>query len=72
MESTDRDGDKCYYRSEITRVKGKPWSAEAKLTILKGSGKYEGMKGGATWRGYSVAPKQMYLDQDWEVELPGR
>lgn len=71
MEAIDRDGDKCYYQSDIEREKGKSYT-EGKLTIPKGTGKYEGVKGGATWRGYYVVPQQAYLDQDWEVELPGR
>jgi hypothetical protein len=67
MEATDRDGDKCYYQTEMKREKGKPYS-EGKCTILKGTGKYEGIKGGANWKGYGVAPKQSYLDQEWDVE----
>ena len=72
VELTDRDGDKCYFRSDYKRAKGKPWQTEGKLTTPKGTGKYEGIKGGATWRSYPVAPKQSYMDHEWEVELPGR
>jgi len=70
VEATDRDGDKCYFRSDYNRAKGKPWQTEGKLTTLKGTGKYEGIKARATWKSYVVAPKQFYLDHEWEVELP--
>ena len=72
VEASDRDGDKCYFRSDFKRAKGRPWQYEGIWTTLKGTGKYEGIKGGATWRHYVVAPKQFYLDHEWEVELPGR
>lgn len=39
------------------------------FTMPKGTGKYEGIKGGATWRSYSVAPKQSYMGHEWNVEL---
>jgi len=70
VEASDRDGEKCYFRSDYKRAKEKPWQTEGKLTALRGTGKYEGIKGGATWKSYVVAPKQFYLDHDWEVELP--
>ncbi len=72
MESTDRDGDKIYYRGEGRRMKGKYWAStwEGRLTILRGTGKYEGIKGKGTASSYPIAPKQAYSDWEIEVELP--
>jgi len=71
-EMTDRDGDKIYWRDEAKRLKGKIWASywEAEITILKGTGKYEGIKGKGTASAYPIAPKQFYADAEWEVELP--
>ena len=72
QESTDRDGDKIYYRGEGTRLKGKFWTSvwEGKTTILRGTGKYEGIKGEERWSSYLIAPMQHYSDWEIEVELP--
>jgi hypothetical protein len=71
-EGTDRDGDKIYYRSEIRRLKGKfregAW--EVKSIILRGTGKYEGIKGEGTSSAYEIAPMQLYEDWEMEVEFP--
>jgi hypothetical protein len=71
-ESTDRDGDKIYFRGEGRRIKGKFWAAvwEGRFTILRGTGKYEGIKGKGTASSYPIAPKQAYTDWEIEVELP--
>jgi hypothetical protein len=72
QESTDRDGNKIYYRVEGSRLKGKFWASrwEGKSTILRGTGKYEGIKGEGTWSSYIIAPMQSYGDWEMEVELP--
>jgi hypothetical protein len=72
QESTDRDGDKIYYRFEARRIKGKYWGSqwEGKFTILRGTGKYEGIKGEGTSSTYVIAPMQQYSDWEMEVELP--
>jgi hypothetical protein len=72
QESTDRDGDKIYYRVEGSRLKGKFWASrwEGKMTILRGTGKHEGIKGEGTWSSYIIAPMQRYTDWEIEVELP--
>jgi hypothetical protein len=71
-ESTDRDGDKIYYRWEGTRIKGKLWGSqwEGKYTILRGTGKYEGIQGKGTWTYHNPAPMQTVTDWEMEVELP--
>ncbi len=72
VEWTDRDGDKIYYRIEGRRIKGKYWAStwEGKYIILRGTGKYEGIKGEGTESLYAIAPKQMYEDWEIDVELP--
>ena len=72
QESTDRDGNKIYYRFEGRRLKGKLWGSvwEGKSTILRGTGKYEGIKGEGTFSMYTTAPMQSYTDWEIEVELP--
>ena len=72
QESTDRDGDKVYFRQEGRRVKGKLWGSqyEGKWTILRGTGKYEGIKGKGTYSLYNIAPMQAYTDWEMDVELP--
>ena len=61
-----------YYRWEARRTKGKLWAStwEGKITILRGTGKYEGIKGEGTASFYVIAPKQVYEDWEIEVELP--
>ena len=72
QESTDRDGNKIYYRTEGRRIKGKFWASvwEGKSTILRGTGKYEGIRGEGTFSSYPIAPMQHYVDWEMEVELP--
>jgi hypothetical protein len=72
QESTDRDGNKIYWRFEGKRLKGKFWGSrwEGKDTDLRGTGKYEGIKGEGTWSSYVIAPMQWYTDWEMEVELP--
>ncbi|MFH0871303.1 MAG: hypothetical protein V1878_02250 [bacterium] len=73
-EVTDRDGDKLYYRSEGKRMKGKLWASywEGEYTIVRGTGKWEGIKGRGNWSMYPTAPMQSYTDWEMEVELPKR
>ncbi len=72
QESTDRDGNKIYYRFEGRRLKGKLWASvwEGKMTILRGTGKYEGIKGEGPFSMYPTAPMQSYTDWELDVELP--
>jgi hypothetical protein len=68
LELTDRDGDK-YYMTWKNEAKI-PTIWEGKFTIVKGTGKYEGMHGKGTFVSYAVAPGQYYVDWEEEVELP--
>ena len=64
----DKDGDKMI-RTWEGKVVGKGhWKGT--YTYVKGTGKFEGIKGGGTWDSYSVAPKQSYLDVEGEWEIP--
>jgi len=67
IECTDRDGDKIYWTWEGKAVKG-TWSGPA--TILRGTGKFEGVKGKITWVSFNVAPNQFYVDWEGELERP--
>ena len=67
-EMTDKDGDKIYKTWEGKAVAENRWEGE--YTILKGTGKFEGIKGKGTFTAYVVAPNQFYTDEEWEVELP--
>jgi len=71
-EVTDRDGAKYYYRSEGKRLRGELWASywEGETIIVKGTGRYEGIKGKATWSLYPISPMQAYTVEEWEVELP--
>ena len=64
---TDRDGDKMYWAYEGKGENG-PWSGPA--TAVRGTGKFEGLKGKATWFEVDVAPNQFYVDWEGEMELP--
>jgi len=71
-EATDRDGNKIYSKFEGRREKGAFWQSQWKgeTTILRGTGKYEGIRGKGTYTGYPIAPMQSYSDWEMEVELP--
>jgi hypothetical protein len=67
IEWTDRDGDKIYWA--WTGQGGKDaWFGPA--TLERGTGKFERLKGKATWTYYDVAPNQSYADWNVELELP--
>ena len=62
---TDGGGDQIYWAYEAKGEKG-IWSGPA--TIVKGTGKFEGLKGKATWSQVVVAPNQLYVDWEGEME----
>jgi hypothetical protein len=66
-EWTDRDGDKIYTKSAGTMKAGRLGGT---FTITRGTGKYEGIRGGAAWENNPAGPDQSYSDWDVEVELP--
>ena len=63
-EFTDRDGDKMYWAWEGKVEKG-IWSGPANM--LRGTGKFAGKKGKATFAPVTIAPNQ--LSADWEGEI---
>ena len=73
-EYTDRDGDKICTKSEGRRLKGQYWGSswEGTFTIVKGTGKYEGIQGRGKWSFYNPAKMQTVTNGEWEVELPRR
>ncbi|MDH7500299.1 MAG: hypothetical protein QHH30_07925 [candidate division NC10 bacterium] len=66
-ERIDRDGDKVYGTWECQTAKE---GVQGTIIFLKGTGKYEGIKGKATFSAVSVAPNQTYVDFEGEVEWP--
>jgi hypothetical protein len=45
-------------------------AAEGTWTYIKGTGKFEGIQGGGTWKSYGMAPDQWYCDVEGEYTLP--
>ena len=66
-EWIDRDGDKFCTKSAGTMKAGGPGGT---LTITRGTGKYEGIRGEAAWENHPAGPDQSYSDLEMEVELP--
>ena len=48
--------------------KGSIW--EGTWTYIKGTGKFEGIQGGGTWKSYDMGPGQWYSDGEGEYTLP--
>ena len=69
--SVDKDGDRI-----IRTIEGKPagkalWSGTFKY--IRGTGKYEGIKGIGTWDSYSMGQGEpAYVEVEGEVEMPGQ
>jgi hypothetical protein len=70
-ESTDQDGDKILRRWEGKKAAGDP-HPRGTTTVIKGTGKWEGIKGTGTWVTTPVATTQSYVDVDFDIELPSR
>jgi hypothetical protein len=69
-ELTDRDGNKIYTKGEGKMKKGDRgpyW--EGAWTITGGTGKYEGVRGGAAWKNYPLGGGLAYADWELDVEL---
>jgi len=67
--SVDKDGDKMMRVHEGGPVGENHWRGTWKY--VKGTGKYEGIKGGGTWDSYSMGPQQpSYLEVEGDVEMP--
>ena len=65
----DKDGDKIFRTHEGKPVGKGHWKGT--WTTGKGTGKYEGIKGGGTWDSYSLGPQQSYMEVEGEMEMPG-
>ena len=70
LVSIDKDGDKRYSTWEGKSVTKDHW--EGKWTIVKGTGKFEGIIGGGTFSSYTLAPGQSYSEWEGEIEIPTR
>ena len=66
--SIDKDGDKRYSKWEGESVAESHW--KGKWTFVKGTGKYEGIKGGGTFSSFTLAPGQSYSEWEGEIEMP--
>jgi hypothetical protein len=65
-----KDGDKTFRTWEGKSVGEGHWRGT--YSLIKGTGKYERIKGGGTWDSYSLAPRQSYLEGEGETEIPGQ
>jgi hypothetical protein len=65
-EYADPDGDKIYSRWEGGKKEGRDRS-EGRLVLIKGTGKWEGIKGSAAWVSYDKEDR-WYSDQEGEVD----
>ncbi len=66
--SIDKDGDKTFRTWEGKAVGKGHWKGT--YSYVKGTGKFEGIKGGGTWDSYSVDPKLSYVEVEGETEIP--
>jgi hypothetical protein len=69
--SVDKDGDKIIRTHEGKPVGKGHWKGT--WTYIKGTGKFEGIKGGGTWDSYSMGQGEpSYMEVEGEVEMPGQ
>ena len=66
-ENTYPNGDKTFRTHEGGPVGKGHWKGT--FVFTKGTGKYEGVKGGGTWESKYLAPEISYLDIESEMEL---
>ena len=65
----DKDGDKIMREHEGKPVGKDHWKGT--WTYVKGTGKFEGIKGSGTWDSYSMGQGQpSYMEVEGEVEMP--
>ena len=67
---TDKDGDKWFRTHEGKPVGKGHWKGT--WSLVKGTGKHEGIKGGGTWDEYSLGPQESYLEIEGEFEIPAK
>ena len=68
QEATDKDGDKIFWGWEGKLVRESVWKGT--YWAVKGTGKYEGIKGEGTWDSDSLAQTQSFIEMEGEVEMP--
>ena len=68
--STFPNGDKTFRMHEGKPVGKGHWKGTH--SYIKGTGKYEGIKGGGTWDSYSLAEGVSYIEVESEIELPAQ
>lgn len=69
-EITDKDGHKLYSKWEGSKRAGESWKGT--WILIKGTGKYQGIKGKGTWATTDLGPADSYDDSEGEWELPDR
>ncbi len=67
-ELTDRDGDKIYIAWKGTKLANEP--GRGTQTMIKGTGKWQGIQGKGTWVVSDVMDMRYYSDWEWDVEWP--
>ena len=63
-----KDGSKTFRSWKGEAVGKGHWQGE--WTSIKGTGKYEGIKGGGTWDSWDLAPQYSYLEVEGEMDYP--
>ena len=66
---TDGNGDMIYVAWEGKKVK-KDLPGEGTVRLLKGTGKWQGIRGKGTWLSHPTVDNRWYSDGEWDVELP--
>jgi hypothetical protein len=65
---TDPNGDKLI-RAHEGKAVGKG-HMKGTFSWIKGTGKYQGVKGGGTWESWSLTPQITYYEVEDEMEIP--
>ena len=66
--STFPNGDKIVRMHEGKPVGKGHWKGT--YSYIKGTGKYEGVKGKGIWDSYSLAPQMSYMEVEGKVDMP--
>ena len=66
--TTDPEGDQLIRKTEGKPVGKDHWKGTT--TYIKGTGKYEGVKGSGTWESWSLTPKISYIEAESEWDIP--
>jgi len=69
--SVDKDGDKIIRTHEGKPVGKDHWKGT--FNYIKGTGKYEGIKGSGIWNSYSMGQGEpSYMEVEGDIEMPGQ